>query len=436
MRHPALMKYTVLIAIAFMIVGSCPTIGHGQIVDPNQPVQEPAESRDAQSLDFDPGKVLDEVASFVDQHFFKQDFDGGEWAKKVAIARVLAVECKTHDEFSEIVNDLLATLKTSHTHYFSRQNPRRYQLLGVFDQLVPPEDEEQFLYDGVGIYTRKKDNSVFVSAVFDGLPADKAGIQFGDRIIDVDGRPFHPIDSFRGKAHVTFKFSRRVKEKNVEHQFIVPVETLDGRTMFETALKASQKVIDINGKKIGYVHVWSYAGSKYQDALKSAILWGDLSKCDSLVLDLREGWGGADVNYLNLFREPIVTVRSISRENDEGSYSGVWGKPVALITNAGSTSGKELFTFGFKKLKLGKVFGEKTAGAVVAGRAFLLSNQDVLYLAVRDVFVDGVRLEGHGVAPDFPVSRPLPPTRLSKPGPRSESDPQLDAAIKYLGRHR
>ncbi len=51
---------------------------------------------------------------------------------------------------------------------------------------------------------------------------------------------------------------------------------------------------------------------------------------------------------------------------------------------------RDQFAFGFKKLKLGKIFGETTAGVVVAGRCFLLGNRDVLYLAVNDVQVDGV----------------------------------------------
>ncbi|MCI5139218.1 MAG: hypothetical protein D3922_12565 [Candidatus Electrothrix sp. AR1] len=149
-----------------------------------------------------------------------------------------------------------------------------------------------------------------------------------------------------------------------------------------------------------------------------------MSKCDALVLDLRDGWGGADLNYLNLFRAPLAETSFRNRDGSTGTYNGVWGKPVALLVNERSTSGKELFTYGFKKLRLGPIIGTKTAGAVLAGRIFLLSIGDALYLAVRDVRIDGIRIEGKGVTPDIIVDR-LPLHSLDK-------DSQLQRAIEEL----
>ncbi len=245
-----------------------------------------------QGLGFDPAKVFDEVAETVETHFFEQDFDVDAWRAKVETAKLSAQKSKTRDEFAEVINRLIATLNASHTHYYSRQDPRRYQLLGVFQHLYPADEVDQFSYEGIGIYTKTIDDSMYVSAVFDGLPAARAGLRFGDQILKVDGLPFHPVDSFRGKSgsEIVVVLSRSGTNLSVT----VEVEKLDGRTMFETAMTASQKVIEDNGKKIGYIHIWSYAGPKYQEALKAAILFGDLSQCDSLVLDLREGWGGAD----------------------------------------------------------------------------------------------------------------------------------------------
>jgi carboxyl-terminal processing protease len=376
----------------------------------------------AQQPEIDQTAVFDEVAGIVAEHFYDKQFDVDAWQLKVEEYRPRAVAATTRDQFAETINELLSSLNTSHTRYFSSNEPRRYQLLGVFSELYGLDQEDLFVYDGIGIETKKIADEVYVSAVFDGLPADQAGLLFGDQILAVDGMPFHPIRSFAGKvgAPVAMKIRRRGREQSVT----VTVGELDGRTMFETALAASQQVFEKNGKRIGYLHVWSYAGSKYQELIRSAILWDDLSQCDALILDLRNGWGGADVNYLNLFRKPILNVESTSRSGQPRNYSGVWGKPVALLTNGGSTSGKELFAFGFKKLKLGKIFGETTAGAVVAGRCFLLGNRDVLYLAVNDVHVDGLRLEGRGVDSDFPIARPL---RDAESGDR-----QLEGAIEYL----
>lgn len=376
----------------------------------------------AEQSDPDQAAVFDEVARLVTENFYDKQFDTVAWQARVEEFRKQAIAASSRDEFAETVNKLLSSLNTSHTYYYSNQDPRRYQLLGVFSELYGLEQENLFLYDGIGIETSKDGDAVYISAVFDGLPADQAGLQFGDQILEVDEMPFHPIRSFSAKAGETV--SMKIRRRGKIQFETVSVEQLDGRTMFETALSASQQVFENNGKRIGYLHAWSYAGSKYQELIRSAILWEDLSQCDALILDLRNGWGGADVNYLNLFRPPILDVESTSRSGEPRNYSGVWGKPVALLTNCRTTSGKEMFAFGFRKLQLGKIFGKTTAGAVVAGRCFLLANQDVLYLAVNDVEIDGIRLEGRGVEPDFLIDRPL---KNAKSG-----DPQLEAAIDYL----
>ena len=65
--------------------------------------------------------------------------------------------------------------------------------------------------------------------------------------------------------------------------------------------------------------------------------------------------------------------------------------------------------------------GERTAGAVLAGKPTILSDQSLLYVAVSDVLVDGQRLEGVGVEPDVTVARKLPYC--------AGRDEQLDAAV-------
>lgn len=376
----------------------------------------------ANELTFDPGGVFNETLSIVADNFYDPEFDFDLWRQSLEGDFQRAAMAKTRVEFSEIMSEVLGTLNSSHTAYLSRLDPKRYQLLGIFHSMFADSAEAEFLYAGIGLDTRDDAGTHVVVSVFDGFAAQKADIQFGDRILTVDGQPFHPILSFANCAgqDVTIRLRRGSRILDVR----TTVEWIDGRQMFELAMDASVRKIRLDEGTIGYVHLWSYAGTVFQEKLRSLLLWGELSQCDGVVLDLRDGWGGADINNLNLFRAPIARIESTSRSLGKQNYTGVWNKPVAIVANERSTSGKELFTYGFKKLDLGKVVGTRTAGAVLGGRPFMLSNGDVVYVAVADVLVDGQRLEGQGVEPDVDVPRSY--------NESTTEDPQLDAAVKIL----
>jgi carboxyl-terminal processing protease len=95
-----------------------------------------------------------------------------------------------------------------------------------------------------------------------------------------------------------------------------------------------------------------------------------------------------------------------------------------MLVNGGTRSGKEVLAYGFKKNGFGKVIGERTAGALLAGTAFLLSDGSLLILAVEDAAVDGERIEGKGVPPSIEVPFDI---RYA-----AGKDPQLDKAIAVL----
>jgi carboxyl-terminal processing protease len=63
--------------------------------------------------------------------------------------------------------------------------------------------------------------------------------------------------------------------------------------MFLQGMEASARVLQSHGRRIGYVHVWCYAGYTYQRALEHLLSEGTLKDADALIWDLRDGWGGA-----------------------------------------------------------------------------------------------------------------------------------------------
>ena len=281
-------------------------------------------------------------------------------------------------------------------------------------------------YPGIGIFTKRIDSKLFVSGTIAGLPAEQAGILVGDEILDADGKTFEPVGSFDGKAGqtVTLHIRRAVDGPSM------PIATrpvwIEPGKAFLNAMSDGARVIDAGGKKIGYVRIWSYAGGRYQDMLEQLLASGKLADADALIWDLRDGWGGAEPNYLDVFDQLGPTMAVTGRDGDEDLVNVKWRKPVALLINGGSRSGKEVLAYGFKKYHVGEVIGTRTAGALLAGSAFLLPDDSLLLLAVADVSVDGERLERTGVTPTIEVPFPLEYT--------GGKDPQIDRAVEVLTR--
>jgi carboxyl-terminal processing protease len=143
---------------------------------------------------------------------------------------------------------------------------------------------------------------------------------------------------------------------------------------------------------------------------------------DALILDLRDGWGGCNPDFFNFFNTAPPVLTLIDRDGERREFDAQWRKPLFVLINGGTRSGKEVIAHAVRRAKRGVLIGTKTAGFVVGGRPYMLSDGSVLYLAVMDAVVDGERLEGVGVAPDISVSDGLDYA--------AGADPQLERALE------
>lgn len=375
-------------------------------------------------------KIFEEVWETTRDNFFDPAMRGLDWEGIRKRYAPLADQAQSDGELSAVINQMLAELKTSHTHYFTPEEPEYYQLCGIFwpvlkAKLEPFLPDKKLAYPGIGIATLSKNNGIFVQSIFDGFPAAAAGLKVGDRILSADREPFHPIHSFAGKTNQIVELRvQREKEPSFMQVLRVTPKLIDPTTMFLDAMKASVRMIENKGRKIGYIHLWSYAGETYQEQLGNE-LNDRLKAADGLILDLRDGWGGASPTYLWPFVAPPLTITSSFRNGKRLDENLVWTKPVCLLINERSRSGKELFAYYFKKTGRGHMVGSRSAGQVMIGKPFVLSNGSVLYLAVGDGRIDDIRLEGRGIVPDTEVAFALEYAQ--------GADPQLTRALEVIG---
>jgi carboxyl-terminal processing protease len=388
---------------------------------------------------FDGAGELQRVWELVNERFYRADFNGVDWpaAKEKYLPRAQAA--KSWEELGPVINEMLGLLRTSHTNYYTAVDPEYYFLFGIFStgplaevaQQRFPEGKVQF--DSLGLFTRKVDGKWFVTGVLDGSPAAVAGVHRGNEIVSLNGQPFQPVRPLQGLAAKGESMRLEIQvtaEPNSRRKLDLKPVTLYPNDAMLAGMEQSMRVIDHRGRKIAYVHIWSYAGKQYYERLVQELLQGSFDQADALVLDIRDGWGGASPEYLNIFNQRVPQLTSVGRDQQESSYKTQWRKPVALLINGGSRSGKEVLAYGFRKYGIGPVVGERTGGAVSAGTAIPISENSLLYLCVSGVRVDGEVLEGVGVAPDHEVIWPLPYATAEDPQLQKALDLMAEAAAK------
>ncbi|MFG0275995.1 MAG: S41 family peptidase, partial [Phycisphaerales bacterium] len=377
--------------------------------------------------------TFDAIDRLVVERFFDAELNGLDWDALRAEHRALAHAAPDDAAFAVVMNDLLALLNASHTAYIAPDDPRNAELLDIFrfahaDLIAERYGEGGVRVDTIGARFERFDAGAgwFVVDLVPGAPAERAGLLVGDEVVAADGAPFRPGRSFAGRAGDELTLTiRRDGPAAATRAILVRPILASPHELLRDSIDASARVIECDGRRLGYVRIYSWAGAEMQEAFVAALAAEPIASADGLVLDIRGGWGGASAGYLDVFNADAVPPTTMTlRDREPIVIDDRWRKPVVLLIDGGSRSGKEMVAFGFKRAGLGPVVGEMTAGAVLAGSVFPLPDGGLLYLAVGDVTIAGERLEGVGVEPDIPVKRPIPYS--------GGADPQLDAAIGAL----
>ena len=101
-------------------------------------------------------------------------------------------------------------------------------------------------------------------------------------------------------------------------------------------------------------------------------------------------------------------------------------KPVAVLIDERSMSCSELFAGSLQAVKRAVVIGNRSPGYLLgANWKRLLNGGYFMHTILQPLSSDGRIIEGHGVVPDIEVA-------LNRDALLKGSDPQLEAAIKYI----
>ena len=314
----------------------------------------------------------------------------------------------------KLTGDFIDALRIAEDNYAGRIDYDRLgknAILGMLHTLDPHssyldrKEYEKFLndqhsrYSGIGSTIAQRNGKVFIMSPFDATPAYKAGIRYGDQIVEINGESTEGWNSVQVSnkligpegTPVTVKVSRLGESKPVEYRLVrgtVPLLSIANYFMF--------------GKNVGYINLQrgfnTTTGEEMRDAIRDLKGQG----MTSLLLDLRGNPGGlvdAAVKVANnfLFRgQKIVSMRgrptSFPTREVPAQNSQPEDFPLVVLVNRGTASAAEIVAASLQDHDRARIVGENSFGKGLVQSVWQLSDGSGLTLTTGKYYTPSGRL--------------------------------------------
>jgi carboxyl-terminal processing protease len=269
--------------------------------------------------------------------------------------------------YQKAVDGMLYELHDPHSVYLSADRLRRLT------------ESTTGRYGGIGIQIEPREGWIVVVAALPGTPAEQAGVETGDRIVEIEGKSTQgwtadeAMKALRGPPGTDVRFT--IERPGVADR--VPVTV----TRREIHLHAVQHAALLR-ERVGYVDVGVF--SENTDAeLQQAVDSLRRAGMRALVLDLRLNPGGLldqGVSVSDLFLEPgqkIVSMRGRTRDANRDFLDKSpqrWPDlPVIVLVDSGSASASEIVAGALQDHDRAAIVGTTSFGKGSAQSLFPMS---------------------------------------------------------------
>ena len=290
-------------------------------------------------------------------------------------------------------------------------------------------------YVGIGVTVQATDDNsgLMVIAVQPGGPAEEAGVQVGDVIIQVDGES--------AQDRTVTEISAMIKGEEGTVVSITVLRSGEGITMSMTRKRmettvASSKLLN---EHVGLVTIQNFderCADETIAAIKALLNQG----ADMLLFDVRNNTGGyvdeltKVLDYLLPEGNLIRTVGTDGSDETVISDADCVKVPMAVLVNENTYSAAELFAVDLSEYGVARIFGQKTSGKGFFQQVFQFSDGSAAGISVGRYYTSqGNNLEGIGLTPDEEIKLDDESEALLYNGMlEPENDAQLQAALSYL----
>ncbi len=266
-------------------------------------------------------------------------------------------------------------------------------------------EDSEGVFEGIGAYLTQNPDSkvVTVTRPIPGSPAEKAGIQAGDILVEVDHENVEGEDlnitvaKIRGQAGTQVNIGVKREGRDGVIRFDIVRAKVESLTV-------DSKMLD---NSIGYIQIMEFddvTSSQFKKALDGL----RREEMRGLVIDLRDNPGGSVKTCVEIADELLPEGMIVYTEEKDGtrdeyrsSGENFYDGPLVLLVNGNSASAAEILTGAVKDYGIGTILGTTTYGKGIVQRILPLGDGTGVKLTIANYFTpSGENIHGVGIEPD------------------------------------
>lgn len=315
---------------------------------------------------------------------------------------------------SKIINGFTAALVLMQEHYAGQVDPEKVtkaSIQGMLHTLDPHssyldrkewqafQNEQRSRYSGIGSTIAQRNGKVYIMSPFDGTPSHKAGIRYGDLIVEINGESTDGWSSLQVSNKLLGQEGTPVTVKVARLGVDQPLEFKLTRGTVPLPSIASYFMVS---KGIGYIDLQRGFNTTTAEEMAHALRDLHEQGMMSLVLDLRGNRGGLvdqawRVSNDFLYRgQRIVTMRgrpSVFQERDLSAFNtSPDDSPLVVLINRGTASAAEIVAGALQDHDRARLVGESSFGKGLVQSVYTLRDGSGLTLTAGKYYTPSGRL--------------------------------------------
>ena len=308
-----------------------------------------------------------------------------------------------------------------------------YSLYFTIDETTARVQSNEGVYKGIGVVLTENGETgiLTVTRVYEGSPAETAGILAGDILHMVAGQLASDLGlteavnqiKTSGDAGIDLTFIREGQEEYVEVH-VVPSD-------IEYQKVASQMI----NEEIGYLAIYDFVettASQFESHLQNLKDQG----MKKLIVDLRNNTGGLMTAVTAILDDILpegVMVYTVDKNGNRKDYNSTGddtlGIPMVVLVNEYTASASEIFAGAVRDYGLAELVGTVTYGKGVVQSTFFLEDGSAVKLTTANYYTpNGININDKGLEPDYEVQLDTEPDEDGY-----IYDTQLEKALEVIG---